>query len=185
MSAATTTNAASRKPASRASGALMPRARIQTKSARSGATSALANARRWPPVDLMQLGIGGAGAAAMVPQVQRAMLAVTEPEGSVEQHCQTVKRRDARRRSNVQKLVQRQRQADVDERNRGDEQYCRQQSGERAREERVHRHGPAESRVKVSARIGGVAPGGTGGGRGEACVSPRQQALLTCHHCPK
>ena len=135
--------------------------------------------------DLMQLRIGGAGAAAMVAQVQRPMLAVTEPERGVEDHRQPMECRDPRRRPQVEELVQRERKAHVDERHCGDEQRRRQHAGERAREQRIDRDRPAERRAEIAAHVGGGAPRRSGRSRREARLAAGQQALRTGHRCSR
>ena len=75
--------------------------------------SALANARQWLPSICQRSGSRGVPGEAMVTKVDRAVLAVAQPERRVEDHRQPMEARDVVRGADMQELVEAQRETYV------------------------------------------------------------------------
>ena len=109
-------------------------------------------------LDLPALRVPGVPGEAMVTKVDRAVLAVAQPERRVEDHRQPMEARDVVRGADMQELVEAQREAYVKPGHRNDERPGGEHAGERSGEHGIHCERVAERESQVAPGIGVVAP---------------------------
>jgi len=109
------------------------------------------------PFDLPALGVALVAPEAVMTKMDRPMLAIAQTERRVEHHRQAVERRHVAGVTHMQKLVQAERETNVDPGHRDEQCPHRDRIEKRGRENGVHREGVREGQSQVAPGIGVIA----------------------------